>query len=140
MPRKTKSQLKQTTYLKEKQPFHLDNDAEWGGFINIRLDDQQADAFRRWYSAGGVDVEAAVDEMLGLGVKLTLAFDGENDCYICSVTGGLVGANRSHRYTSTSRAGTYHEALGLTVWKHYVLCEGDYGNYSPRSQTFMKWG
>jgi len=138
--RKTKSQLKQQTYLQEKQPYHLENDAEWGGFINIRLDDEQAASFRAWYADSSVNVEAALDEMLGLGCKITFAFDGEHDCYICSVTGGLVGANRAHRYTSTSRASTYHEALGLTVWKHYVLCEGDYGNYSPKSQTFMKWG
>lgn len=123
-----------------RQPFHLENDAAWGGFINIRLDDEQKSQFLAWYRDGSVNVEAALDEMLGLGLKVTFAYDGENECYICSATGALVGANRDHRYTSTSRASTYHEALGLTVWKHYVLCEGDYGNYSPRSQTFMKWG
>lgn len=140
MARKSASQKASLENLQKKQPYHLENDAPWGGFLNIRLTDEQRDNFFVWYRDASVNVEAALDEMLGLGCKLTFAFDGEHDCYICSVTGGLVGENRSHRYTSTSRASTYHEALALTVWKHYVLCEGDYGNYSPRTHEFMKWG
>lgn len=140
MSRKTKTTSSSAIPDKKHQPYHLETDASWGGFINIRLDDEQKDAFFAWYRSGGVDVEAAYDEMLGMGIKVTSAYDWENQCYIVSCTGGLVGANRDHRYTSTSRASTLHEALGLTVWKHYVLCEGDYGNYSPKTHTFMKWG
>lgn len=140
MARKKATNSTNKTTPNEAQPYHLANDADWGGFINIRLDDEQAASFKSWYSNGSVNVEAAIDEMLGLGCKLSAAYDAENQCYICSITGGLVGANRSHRYTSTSRASTLHEAYGLSVWKHYILCEGDYGNYSPKTQLFMKWG
>lgn len=122
------------------QPYYLPSDAPWGGFINIRLDDDQRTEFYAWYEANAQYVEAALDDMLAAGIKVTVAYDSHNECFICSVTGALVGANKLARYTSTSRAGTRAEATALTVWKHYDLCAEDYGNYQPHNQQFMRWG
>lgn len=122
------------------QPYNLPNDAKWGGFINIRLDEEQKNSFLEWFADGSPHVEQSVDDMLAMGLKFSLSFDGTNQCVVCSVTGSLVGSDPEGRYTSTSRASSRNEALGLTVWKHYALCAGDYGNYSPKSSTFMSWG
>jgi hypothetical protein len=122
------------------QPYVLPNDAPWGGFINMRLDEEQKAEFYEWLPQAEPHVEGEVDDMLALGIKLSLSYDWQNQCFICSVTGALVGADRASRYTSTSRASTRHEVLALTVWKHHVLVEGDYGNFAPQSGAVMKWG
>lgn len=111
-----------------------------GGFINIRLDDEQKREFYSWLEANAAHYSAAIDDMLGAGVKLTLAYDAEHQAYIVTVTGALVGSAPNKRFASTSRAGTLPEALALTVWKHTALTEGDYGNYSPKDSTWMTWG
>jgi len=122
------------------QQYNLPSEAPWGGFINIRLDDEQRADFFGWLEANTAHFPAMFDDMLGEGVKVTFAYDGEHEAYICTVTGGLVGSSPTNRYASTSRAGTLNEVIALTVWKHFVLCEGDYGNYSPKNASFMKWG
>lgn len=115
------------------------NEATWGGFINIRLDDEQKSSFYAWFEGHSEAVSGYVDDILGEAGKISLAFDIENSAYIVTLTGSLVSGS-NERYASTSRAGSLHEALALTVWKHFILCGADYGNYRPRNSTFMQWG
>lgn len=122
------------------QPYHLPNNAPWGGFINMRLDEDQKAEFYEWLIDAAAHVESEMDDMLASGLKVSLAYDWDNQCFVCSVTGSLVGSDRESRYSSTSRASTRHEAFALTVWKHHRLVEGDYGNYAPRTGEVMKWG
>lgn len=140
MARKSKSPPKQDPTNAERQQYHLENDAPWGGFINIRLDDEQKADFFGWLEANSAHYPAAFDDMLGDGCKVSFAFDAHHDCYVCSVMGALVGSAPADRFASTSRAGTLSEVIALSVWKHYELCRGDYGNYRPKDSTFMSWG
>lgn len=119
--------------------YYCPPDAAWGGFVNIRLDDEQKENFLGWFEVNAGRTSELVDDLLGQSAKVALAFDAENQCYIATVTGALV-SNSNERYVATSRAASLTEALGLAVWKHFYLCEGDYGNYKPRGSTFMKWG
>ena len=124
----------------ERQPYYLPNDAPWGGFINIRLDEEQKGEFFEWMAAHVAHYPAYFDDLIGAGLKATFSYDVENDCYILALQGGLVGSMSGSRFVSTSRAGTMSEVIALTVWKHIILTEGDYGNFKPRDLTFMKWG
>lgn len=122
------------------QPYYLPSDASWGGFINIRLDDNQKAEFLSWYEKNYEVVNAAFVDMLGVGLKATFSFDAEHDCFICAIQGALVSEAGNDRFVSTSRASSLIEAIGLTVWKHTVLARGDYGAYRPKSGSFMSWG
>lgn len=140
MARKRKSPVAPPEKHVPDQQYDIPGDAPWGGFINIRLDDEQRTEFYNWLEPNTVHFPAMFDDMLGEGVKASFSFDAEHDCYICSVTGALVGFSPDTRYASTSRASTLNEVIALTVWKHFELCRGDYGNYSPKHAAFMKWG
>jgi len=138
--RKAKSNVEQVA---EQSPQHglyfCDPEAAWGGFINIRLDDEQKSGFYAWLEGASQAIHQLTDDVLGQDAKVTLAWDGKNSCYIVSYTGCLVlGSNE--RYVATSRAGSLHEALALAAWKHFYLCDGDYGNYKPSNSSFMSWG
>ena len=119
--------------------YHLDNEAAWGGFINIRLDEEQKSSFHAWFADNATTVAGYVDDVLAEGMKVSLAYDRENQCYIATFTGALVG-NSNERYVATSRAGTLNECLGLAVWKHFYIADGDYGNFRPKTSTMMSWG
>lgn len=126
--------------LGQVQPYLLDNEAPWGGFINIRLDDAQREEFFAWEQENSVHVSAYFDEMLGAGIKASLSYDATNQCYIVAVTGALVGSSPLSRFCSTSRAATLPQVLALTVWKHVFLAKGDYGNYRPKGGSFLSFG
>ena len=125
---------------KRQQQYHLPNDAKWGGFINIKLDDEQKAEFYAWLEANAAHYSATFDDMLGDGLKASISYDAEHECYILSLQGALVGNSPEERFVSTCRAGTLSEVIALTVWKHTDLTGGDYGNYKPKDSSFMKWG
>ena len=118
--------------------YYCHSEAVWGGFINVRLDDEQKAEFYTWLDGNSQHVSGYVDDLLAEEAKVTLAFDRENDCYLVTVSGALVGGS-TERYVSSSRAATLPETLALTVWNHFVLADGDYGNYRTNG-TMMKWG
>lgn len=139
MPPRKKSKPASPAY-NPPDDYRLDNDAPWGGFINIRLDDEQKTAFFIWLEQNSAHYPALFDDMLGQGVKITIAYDLEHSAYILTSTGALVGSDPKKRFASTSRAGSLNEAIALTVWKHFELTQGDYGNYRPKDSAFMSWG
>lgn len=141
MPRKPKSTETQAT---PKEPvtqgaYWLPTEAKWGGFINIRLDDDQTAAFREWDSDNPGEGARVLEDAMGEGIKVGMSYDRENQCTIVTFTGALC-AGSNERYCCTSRAGNIREAIQLAAWKHSQLALGDYGNYSPRSSTMMSWG
>jgi len=140
MPRKNNNKPDVPPVVPYVQPYALSEKAQWGGFINVRLSDEQRLEFKEWVVDNSKDVPALYIDMLGNGCKITHSFDHLHNCFILSVTGALVGADRSSRFVSTSRAGDLNEAIALTVWKHHVLTRGDYGNYRPHDSGFMSWG
>jgi len=137
--RSTKSRQQVETQSK-RQPYLLENDAQWGGFINIRLSEKQTDEFRVWHEGNGQYVPGYIDEILGAGCKVSLSYDAQNECFVCALTGALVDATPSSRFCSTSRAESLQAVLALTVWKHVYLVKGDYGNYQPSTGNFLRFG
>lgn len=140
MPRKTKSSSVTEKPESVRQPYLLPNDSPWGGFINIRLDETQHEEFFAWEADNSQHVWGYFGEILGAGCKASFSFDAENECFICAITGALMGSTPGSRFCSTSRAATMEQVLALTVWKHVVLAKGDYGNYRPKGGSFMSFG
>lgn len=119
--------------------YYLKDDAPWGGFINIRLDNDHHDAFDLWFAQHENDVPAAMIDLLGQSMKIGFAYDAENQCFVTTLTGALVEGDAA-RYVMTTRAGTWGECLALAVWKHTELAGGNYRDFLPRTGTFRSWG
>lgn len=139
MPR-SKPQQKNPSPSPTVQRYFLPAEAAWGGFVNIRLDDEQKNEFYVWCEANVAHYHALFADMLGEGLKASFTFDAEHGAFILALTGALMGSAPYERFCSTSRAGSLDEVIALTVWKHVELTEGDYGNYRPRDGSFMRWG
>lgn len=139
MPRKPSTKSPQKSPEIPVGKYWLADEAPWGGFINIKLDDDAHDAFDSWYANNMATVTDVFTELLGEGVKIGFAYDTANQCFIVTFTGALVDGDAA-RYCMTTRAGTWAECLGLAVWKHTVMAKGNYRDFLPRSGTFKTWG
>jgi len=115
------------------------DDAEWGGFINIRLSDEQKAAYHLWATQSDGEVPNLFNDLLGWGMRVGFSYDRENECFICTLTGRLCQSSES-RFVMTTRAGTFNEVLCLAMWKHYILARGDYDSFMPRKGNFPVWG
>jgi len=134
MPRKpVKEELTQLPI--NERPLYSDPDAEWGGFINIRLSDEEKQAYRAWRETSPEEVWIILESLLGAGAKIGLSYDMENETHICTLQGRLMHVNES-RFVVTTRAGTWGEAIALTCWKHAYLARGNYDDFKPRSGKF----
>lgn len=119
--------------------FWLPSDAPWGGFLNVKLSEEQRQAFYEFCESNRGFYWLALDEFIGAGGKFGVTFDRENQAYVATLTGALV-AGSNERYCSTSRAGTLDEVIALAMYKHDVLAGGDYDDFRPRTGTFKQWG
>lgn len=134
-PRKPKPEDTQ----RQNRTYHLDSDADWGGFINIRLTDDQKLEFSTWYEENVNQGGFILDDLLGQGMKVGFSYDDENQCYICTFTGALV-RDSAERWCMTTRASTFAEVIALSCWKHVHLAHGEYGGFAPKRGNFPNWG
>ena len=119
--------------------YYLEEDAPWGGFINIKLDDDAHDAFDVWNAAHHNEIAQLFIDLMAEAIKVGFAYDSEHQCFITTFTGALVDGDKA-RYCMTTRAGTWDECLALSLWKHTVMAQGNYRDFLPRSGTFKSWG
>ena len=121
------------------RPYYLPFDAKWGGYIDLRLGDDQKAVFQDWFLAPNCNWWDLLCDALAKGLALSLKWDSENDCYTASLTGAGI-SNSNERYALTSRSSQANEALALCVYKHDVLMGGTWDSYLPRSGKLRSWG
>ena len=140
MPRKSSSTPKLDTpeQTVKQGIFWLPNDAPWGGFINVTITDAEKSEFHSWYDEHAGEVTAMLEDLLAEGMKYGVSYDRENECCVVTLTGGLV-EKANLRCCVTSRAGTWRDADALAVWKHYILCAGNYGDLLTTGRK-RSWG
>lgn len=118
--------------------YWLTADAPWGGFINVSLNEGDKAAFRDWDDAHRGEVASMLEDLMAEGMKYSAAYDRENECFIVTFTGALIEKSNL-RCSVTTRAGNWRECDALAVWKHYVLCAGNYGDLLTTGRK-RSWG
>lgn len=100
---------------------------EWGGFVNVSLDEAHREEFDLWVSEMGGKVYNELSDALGSGLKFTLAYDGKNQCYIASLTGRPdVAGVRAFTCCLSARAGTFEDSIAVLMYKHTALLHYDW--------------
>lgn len=118
--------------------YYLPSDARWGGFINVKLDEEQREQFIAWLESTPSEGWRMLEDLTGDGMKCSVAYDAANECFTCSLTGRLV-SNSNERYCITSRAGTLFDVVSLAVWKFVILLEGTCDNMLSNGRD-VNWG
>lgn len=103
-------------------------DAQWGGFVNIHMSEDDKRDFRLWQDQAVTEIGSLIGDVVRSGITLSLTYDAQNWCYVCSLTGSG-WLNSGFRQTLTSRGGTYQDSIELALYKHLVMAEEDWGQY-----------
>jgi len=100
---------------------------EWGGFVQVSIDEAHRNEFDMWLSETGEAVYRELSDALGTGLKLTLSYDGANQCYIASLTGRPdIQGERAFTCCLSARAGTFEESIAVLIYKHASLLHYDW--------------
>lgn len=136
MPRgkaSNREKLVQTSYLG--QPRKIQKDDEWGGFVPYSISDDRKEPFQTWWAEDPVAVRQGIDDAVASGLKLTLTYDGSNQCYIASLTGRPDSlGERAFTCCLSARAGTFDEALALLIFKHVACLHTDWWDQVNRQR------
>lgn len=100
---------------------------QWGGFVQVSLDEAHRDDFDQWASETGPAIYRELTTALDSGLKFTLSYDGANQCYIASLTGRPdVAGIRPFTCCLSARAGTFEDAIAVLMYKHAALLHYDW--------------
>lgn len=114
---------------------------EWGGFVDIRLDDTEKDTFHHWHSELGEGVWSELAETVAQGFKLGLSYDPDGDFYLATLTAaGVDVIGLQDRYCLTARAPEWGMAVALLLFKHIVIARRNWGAYKPRTGRMENFG
>lgn len=121
------------------QPRKPADDADWGGFINIAMADADKEAARQWIAAFSGEVESYLSDAIWSGFKYSVSADVSNECFIATFTGTPYEGS-SLRASLSARGVTHWEATALLVYKHYVLAEGNWGQFTGAGKKRDQFG
>lgn len=114
---------------------------EWGGYVQANLAPLDKAIFDQWYSEHMQHVQAFLDDHIGMGLKLTVVFDGEHNSYIASYTGRPdTDPNFQFRCTLSARAGEFLEALAVLVYKEEQITSHDWKDFLLNGSRVSNWG
>jgi hypothetical protein len=130
MPRRnTRNQTSQVEASSRRESSQS-SELEWGGFVNLKLTEDEKVDFVGWIDGDGAKFWADLVDIISSGFKYGVSWDGENSCFVATLTGqGVVGDER--RFCLTARGGTMEKATALLVYKDSVMLSSDWGRYKP---------
>ena len=89
-------------------------------FINVEMTDKHEADFTEWWSQAFPKLGELTAELCSDGNKIGVSFDGDNECFIVSVTCKDEGSD-NHNRCFTSRSDEWTEALGIALYKWDVI-------------------
>lgn len=107
-------------------------------FVNYELNKEQKEEARRYE----LDTERAfqlLEELCGDGYKISWKYDERNKCFQASLTSAAKGTTEKQR-CMVSRGPDLYSAIRVSLWKHYVLFDGDWASNAPTDDEWSQWG
>lgn len=103
---------------------------DWGGFVQISLDESDRERYDVWVSENPNAMWPLLIDSLAEGLKLTVVWDGANECFIATFTGRPDPMGKMEFTTSLSaRNSDFIATLTLLVYKHVELCGEDWTDW-----------
>lgn len=102
--------------------------AKWRGFVNINLSDADKSAYLAWCKEHANQFDEMLRGFLEDGNKLTISWDTRSKCYMAAAKNDDP-EHRNGGLCVTSRSGDVTDAIWLTLYKHYAICDGDWDQH-----------
>lgn len=112
---------------------------EWKGFVDCNLDKAMKEAAKKWIASNAADQMVKVSELVDDGYKVSFSLDRYHDAYQASMSYQVNGGPNSG-YTLSARGPDLAGAVGMLLYKHFIVLEGDWSQGAKRSKDTDPWG
>jgi hypothetical protein len=130
---------KSTSTSSAKQPRKPSKGAQWGTYVDFRLEEESLPAFEKFCKEEEGLLTDLLDAALFVGYKLSVSHDIENDCFIACFT-GKPDDDVDLTCVLTARAETMTEALYLLAYKHSEVLKGSWTWWIDQRTRRNKFG
>lgn len=115
----------------KRQPWEVD-------FVHIELDASQKKAVQSWDETGEASISALSSHCLA-GCKISVVYDGRNDCFICSITTAKIeGGER--QVCLSARGPDLVSAIRVLAYKIIKILDGDLSTAKETGEARSQWG
>lgn len=90
-------------------------------FVTMTLNEAQKEQFREWYKSAGTSAFDELEALIPSGYKISVAYDGSNNCFIATLT-CKEPTDPNYGYCLSSRGPDIWTSLALCVFKTIELC------------------
>lgn len=112
---------------------------ELKGFVPCDLTKDLKEAGKVWVAQHADDLSSNTEKLVDNGYKVSFSFDRVHDCFQASAT-CTDAENADYGFCLTARAPELWSALGLLMYKHYVVLDCDWNSREATPTTSDKWG
>jgi hypothetical protein len=111
---------------------------ELKGFISCDLSKDLKEQGKVWVAQHTDDLGAKVEALATDGYKISMSADRIHDCFQASAT-CTDAENADYGFCLTARAPDIWSALGMLLYKHYVVLEGEWASREATASSADKW-
>jgi len=111
---------------------------ELKGFVACDLTKEVKEQGKVWVTDNAPNLGAKVEALVSDGYKVSLSFDRVHDCYQASCT-CTDAENGDYGFCLTARAPDVWSSLGMLLFKHYVVLDGEWASRAASASTSDKW-
>lgn len=111
----------------------------WRGFVDCNLDTAMKAQAKSWILQNVEDIWSKVSALVDDGYKVSFALDRYHDAYQASLS-YQVNGHANSGLTLSGRGPDMQGALGMLLFKHYVVLDQDWSNGTQRAKDADPWG
>lgn len=112
---------------------------ELKGFVSCDLDKALKEQSKVWVNENREALGEKSEALVTDGYKISLSMDRIHDCFQASAT-CTDSESEDYGFCLTARAPDVWSALGVLLFKHYVVLEGDWASREATATKGDKWG
>lgn len=106
---------------------------EFQGYIEVRLDEEGKKEFKRWKASIG-DLDDTLMKLCEGGYRLSMSYDDYNGAYMCSMT-TKDAQSENAGWVLVGRGNSPVSAMQQVVFKHLVVTSGMWVNFRQSSRN-----
>lgn len=111
---------------------------ELKGWVPCDLTKDLKDAGKVWVAQHTDDLGGKVESLVSDGYKVSMSLDRIHDCFQASVT--CTDPERDdYGFCLTARAPDVWSALGMLLYKHYIVLDGQWASREATASSSDKW-
>lgn len=115
-----------------------DNAKDDGGYINFKVTEEDRAAIREWCQSAD-ELWEQIARLLDSQYQFKCAYDKNNDCYACYVSGHWQLNKPDAKWTLTGRGSSWEKAVRQALWIHFEGLGGEWATIKRKSERVRDW-